>query len=78
MILGVLLVLKGEAVLFGSTLIFIEFLIFLVMNHLWFIRWEEPDLEQRFGKEYREYKENVPRWIPRRTPWNLDQKHQDS
>jgi protein-S-isoprenylcysteine O-methyltransferase Ste14 len=78
MILGVLLVLVGEAVLFGSPLIFIEFLIFLVVNHIWFIRWEEPDLEQRFGEEYRDYKKNVPRWIPRRTPWNPDQNHQDS
>ncbi len=77
MILGVLLVLVGETVLFGSTLIFIEFLIFWVMNHIWFIRWEEPNLEHRFGDEYRKYKENVPRWIPRRTPWNPNQIQQD-
>jgi protein-S-isoprenylcysteine O-methyltransferase Ste14 len=69
MIVGVLLVLLGEAILFGASLILLWFILFWVMNHLWFIRWEEPDLEQRFGDEYREYKENVPRWIPRRKPW---------
>ena len=69
MILGVLLVLLGEAVLFGATLILFWFGIFWIMNHIWFIRWEEPDLERRFGNEYREYKANVPRWIPRRKPW---------
>ncbi|MHA2314349.1 MAG: methyltransferase family protein [Candidatus Hermodarchaeia archaeon] len=39
------------------------------MNHIWFIKREEPDLERRFGDEYRQYKRNVPRWIPRRSPW---------
>ena len=70
MILGVLLVLVGEAILAGSSLIFIWFLLFWIINHIWFVRWEEPDLEQRFGDKFREYKANVPRWIPRRTPWN--------
>lgn len=70
MILGVLFVLLGEAILFGSTLIFLWFIVFFAMNHIWFVRWEEPDLERRFGEEYRKYKQNVPRWIPRRNPWN--------
>jgi protein-S-isoprenylcysteine O-methyltransferase Ste14 len=26
-------------------------------------------LEKRFGDSYLEYKRNVPRWIPRMTPW---------
>ena len=29
---------------------------------------EEPGLEERFGEDYRLYKENVPRWIPRLKP----------
>lgn len=69
MILGVLLTLLGEAILFGATLIFLWFIIFWIMNHIWFVRREEPDLERRFGNKYREYKQNVPRWIPRRNPW---------
>lgn len=70
MILGVLFVLLGEAIFLGSLFIFFWFALFWAMNHIWFIRWEEPDLEQRFGDEYRTYKVNVPRWIPRRYPWH--------
>jgi protein-S-isoprenylcysteine O-methyltransferase Ste14 len=73
MILGGLLVLLGEAIIFGSTLIFLWFVLFGVLNHIWFIKREEPDLERRFGDEYRQYKRNVPRWFPRRTPWTLEE-----
>ncbi|MFX1318192.1 MAG: methyltransferase family protein [Promethearchaeota archaeon] len=69
MIISVLLILLGEAILFGATLLFLWFFIFWIMNHVWFIWWEEPDLERRFGDKYREYKANVPRWFPRPTPW---------
>jgi protein-S-isoprenylcysteine O-methyltransferase Ste14 len=30
---------------------------------------EEPGLVKRFGEDYLSYKRNVPRWIPRWTPW---------
>ena len=30
---------------------------------------EEPGLQRRFGDDYRRYKANVPRWVPRATPW---------
>ncbi len=69
MILGVLLTLLGETIIFGSVLIFIWLMLFGVMNHIWFVLREEPELEQRFGNKYRQYKANVPRWIPRRHPW---------
>ena len=26
--------------------------------------------ERRFGDDYRAYKRNVPRWVPRRRPWD--------
>jgi protein-S-isoprenylcysteine O-methyltransferase Ste14 len=38
-------------------------------NHIYFVYSEEPGLAERFGNEYTEYKKNVPRWIPRLTPW---------
>ena len=69
MILGILLVLLGEAIIFGSRLIFLWCGFFWIMNHIWFITREEPDLERRFGKEYCQYKRFVPRWFPKRTPW---------
>lgn len=35
-----------------------------------FVRlYEEPVLTRKFGAEYDEYRRNVPRWLPRLTPW---------
>jgi protein-S-isoprenylcysteine O-methyltransferase Ste14 len=70
MITGVLLILLGESILFGSVWIYLWFLFFLIGNHFYFIKSEEPGLVKRFGDEYVRYAQNVPRWIPRRTPWD--------
>jgi len=43
-------------------------MLFLVM-HIAICYWEEPGLEKRFGDGYRAYRRNVPRWVPRVTPW---------
>jgi protein-S-isoprenylcysteine O-methyltransferase Ste14 len=69
MITAVLAVLLGEAALFGSTALLIWCALFFGINWVWFVLYEEPGLERRFGDEYRAYRRNVPRWIPRRTPW---------
>lgn len=35
-----------------------------------FVRfYEEPTLARKFGTEYATYRRNVPRWLPRLTPW---------
>ncbi len=65
MISGVLAMLAGEALFFGSVAIGILAVIFFAINHVYFIYSEEPGLEKRFGERYRDYKLNVPRWIPR-------------
>jgi protein-S-isoprenylcysteine O-methyltransferase Ste14 len=69
MISAVVAVLLGEAIFFGSAALAIWCGLFFAVNALGFLVYEEPGLEQRFGEPYREYKRNVPRWIPRRTPW---------
>jgi protein-S-isoprenylcysteine O-methyltransferase Ste14 len=69
MISGVLSVLLGESVLTASMPLFRWFLIFAVINAIYIPLLEEPMLVNRFGDEYRTYKRNVPRWIPRLTPW---------
>jgi protein-S-isoprenylcysteine O-methyltransferase Ste14 len=71
MITGVQVALLGEAALFGSVALLIWFGAFFAINCVFFLVFEEPDLERRFGGEYREYKLGVPRWIPRRTPYSL-------
>ncbi len=72
MILGVLIILLGEATTFGSHLIFTWFIFFWLSNHIFIILWEEPNLERKFGHEYNQYRKFVRRWIPRRTPWRPD------
>ena len=69
MISGVLFVLLGESLLTASRPLFGWFLIFALINAICIPLLEEPGLVHRFGDEYRTYKRNVPRWIPRLTPW---------
>jgi len=69
MISGVTMILLGEAVALGSLPLLIWCLAFLVINLIYIPLVEEPGLIRRFGEEYRLYQQNVPRWIPRLTPW---------
>ena len=75
MVLGVLLVLVGETLVFSSIMLLVWSGVFFVGNHIYFIRSEEPGLVKRFGEEYVIYRENVPRWLPRRTPWTGRSEH---
>ena len=70
MISAVLAVLLGEAALLGSAGIAVWAGAFASINTAYFILGEEPGLERRFGDQYRIYKREVPRWIPRRAPWS--------
>jgi protein-S-isoprenylcysteine O-methyltransferase Ste14 len=69
MITAVAGVLLGEAIVFGSPALLVWAGVFLAINQMYFLRYEEPGLERRFGEEYRGYKQHVPRWIPRRGAW---------
>ena len=69
MITGVFFILLSESLLIQSTAIGIWCVSFFVINHVYFIFKEEPDLEKRFGEEYIEYKKHVPRWLPRIRGW---------
>lgn len=70
MITSVLLMLLGEGFLLSSEVVFVWFAVFWLGNMIYFPLFEEKDLDKRFGESYLEYKRNVPRWLPRRTPWN--------
>jgi protein-S-isoprenylcysteine O-methyltransferase Ste14 len=69
MISGVLFILLGEAVLFGSLGLLAWFAVVFAVNALYFPLVEEPGLESRFGEEYRTYRAHVRRWLPRLRPW---------
>lgn len=66
MISAVAAILLGEAFFFGSALLAGWAVLFIVVNHVYFLVSEEPGLERRFGTAYVEYKQRVPRWLPRR------------
>jgi protein-S-isoprenylcysteine O-methyltransferase Ste14 len=74
MITGVLLVQLGESIMFTSFELLIWFFGFWMANQIYFIWKEEPQLLKRFGPDYQEYRENVPKWIPRFSPWLKDKK----
>jgi protein-S-isoprenylcysteine O-methyltransferase Ste14 len=65
MITGVLLILYAEAVLLQSWPIAVWMIVFFIGNSIYFPLVEESGLEKRFDNQYREYKNQVPRWIPR-------------
>jgi protein-S-isoprenylcysteine O-methyltransferase Ste14 len=69
MISGVAAMLIGEATMFGSRVIAGWAVVFIAINHTYFLLSEEPGLRQRFGDEYETYQRSVPRWIPR---WSTD------
>jgi protein-S-isoprenylcysteine O-methyltransferase Ste14 len=72
MITGVCLVLLGEALLAASLPLLGLFAFGVIINVIYVPLSEEPGLARRFGEDYLVYKRNVPRWIPRLTPWKAD------
>ena len=65
MISSVATMLLGESIFFQSRLLALWCCAFVAVNHIYFVLSEEPALEKRFGRDYREYKRSVPRWVPR-------------
>jgi protein-S-isoprenylcysteine O-methyltransferase Ste14 len=70
MISGVLCVLLGEALAFGSLAVLTWFALVFAINAVYFPLVEEPGLQERFGTEYEAYRAAVPRWVPRLRPVN--------
>ena len=69
MIGGVVLVLLGEAALFGSTPLLLWAGSVVAVNAVYLPLVEEVGLRRRFGEEYETYCEGVRRWVPRLRPW---------
>jgi protein-S-isoprenylcysteine O-methyltransferase Ste14 len=70
MISGVLAILLGEAAVTASGWLLLWFAVFLTFQLIAIRFWEEPHLAQRYGSDYLNYRQNVPRWIPRISAWN--------
>lgn len=69
MISGVIFVLLGEALVLRSLPHLLWMLVFSAVNLVYIPLSEEPGLERRFGDAYHRYRANVPRFVPRLTPW---------
>jgi protein-S-isoprenylcysteine O-methyltransferase Ste14 len=65
MISGVGAILIGEVVLAGSAWLAAWLALFAALNAVYIPVVEEPGLVSRYGDDYRPYREQVPRWVPR-------------
>jgi protein-S-isoprenylcysteine O-methyltransferase Ste14 len=69
MYVAVVSIVLGQAAFFGSLSLLMYGLCAWLITHLFVLIYEEPTLRKTFGAEYATYCANVPRWIPRLTPW---------
>ena len=67
--IAVVAVILGQAILFGDWRLMIYGGLMWLAFHVFVLAYEEPVLAQSFGAEYEDFRANVPRWIPRLTPW---------
>ncbi len=63
MYLGMAFALLGVTALFGTAAPLAAVVVFVWLVTVWFIRHEEPTMEDQFGEAYRRYKRKVRRWI---------------
>ena len=69
MISGVVFILLGEAGVLRSQPHLLWAVVFAGVNLVYIPLFEEPQLEQRFGRPYTVYRQHVPRLLPRVRPW---------
>ena len=67
--IAVVAVIFGQALLFGDGRLLWYGALLWLFFHVWVVMSEEPTLTETFGTEYQNFRTNVPRWIPRLTPW---------
>jgi protein-S-isoprenylcysteine O-methyltransferase Ste14 len=69
MYLAVLAIVLGQALLFGSWWLGLYAVVVLATVFAFVKGYEEPTLTQTYGEQYLDYRQNVPGWWPRLTPW---------
>lgn len=65
MYVGALMVMVGEALLFGAHSLLIYAAVWWCLFHLFEVSFDEGVLRKRFGALYTDYCDATPRWIPR-------------
>src|SRR6202795_344304 len=69
MYVAVAAVIFGQAILFGDWRLLAYGAFLWLAFHAFVLTYEEPVLAQKFGAQYEDFRANVPRWIPRLSPW---------
>ena len=69
MYVAVASVIGGQALLFRSPGVVLWLVLFLAASVAFVRGYEEPSLRERFGESYELYRESVPGWWPRLTPY---------
>ena len=69
MYVAVVAVILGQGILFGDWRLLNYGGLMWLAFHAFVLAYEEPVLAESFGAQYEDFRANVPRWIPRLTPW---------
>jgi protein-S-isoprenylcysteine O-methyltransferase Ste14 len=69
MYVAVVSIILGQGLIFGNVKLLQYGGLVWLLFHLFVLVYEEPRLRASFGSEYKAYCAEVPRWIPRLTPW---------
>ena len=78
MYVGVFCINMGQGLLLGNLDVLIYAALVWLAMHLFVVGYEEPTLRRRYGAEFDFFCRNVPRWIPRVTPWQVNPASTDS
>lgn len=76
MYVGAAAVILGAGLMLRSPSAIAVALFFVVLAHVFVLLYEEPTLEERFGKSYSRYKASVNRWLPR-SPFEFGRRTDD-
>lgn len=63
----------GQAIFFASMDLGVYAALVWIVFHAFVVLYEEPTLARAFPEAFHTYRANVPRWIPRLTPWEQTQ-----
>ena len=69
MYVGVVGIIIGQALLFSDIRLLAYAALAWLAFHAFILGYEEPTLRRQFGDEYVTFRKNVPRWLPRLSPW---------
>jgi protein-S-isoprenylcysteine O-methyltransferase Ste14 len=69
MYVAVVITILGQGLTLGNVNVLEYGALVWLLFHLFVLIYEEPTLRANFGSEYKYFCAEVPRWIPRFTPW---------